>query len=301
MKLASHPNRFSAFTLVELLVVLTVIGILLAILLPAAQMVRESARRTQCANQLRQQGTAVTHYEGAHRKYPPGFIWPDRTLWQAYLLPYVEQNNLYETLEFGNPYDSGPNAIACGTTLSVFQCPTAGDLTKIDFEGVNNRSPSTYLACGSGTAVAETGTGELLGGLNQNGCFFQNSKLKNRDISDGTSQTIMIGESLFLADVIGIDNQGDPQAIDHWYIGSTDNLIEKNASECLGSTAVPINAFKTELDIERKEISYSSYHPGGAQFVFMDGHIEILSPSVNARIYSAFGTRNGKEIIGEEY
>ena len=303
---ASSPTHLSlpvrsAFTLVELLVVIAIIGILIAILVPAVQMVRESARRSQCGSQMRQQSYAVLQYEFSNRRFPPGFVWPDRTLWQAFTLPYLEQKVLYETLEFGAPYTSGPNAAACGTFLPVFQCPSADRVEPIDFEGIPKRMPCTYLACGSGTAQAETGTGELLGAVGQNGVFYQNSQTRHAELSDGASQTIMIGEALFLADVTGIDNEGDNQAIDHWYIGSTDDLTAKNASEALGSTAVPINAFSLDLDIERKEISFSSRHPSGAQFIFMDGHLEFLSESIDAQIFSAMGTRNGGEIIGDEY
>ena len=288
----------TGFTLVELLVVIAIIGILIALLIPAVQMVREMARRSQCANQMRQQSYAVQQYELSMRRYPPGFVWPDRTLWQAFILPFMEQRNLHQTIEFGAAFDSGPNALACGTLIREFQCPSADRVEPIDFEGIANRMPCTYLACGSGTAEAETGTGELLGGLNQTGCFFQNSEVRHRDLPDGASQTIMIGEALFLADVTGIDNQGDNQAVDHWYIGSTDNLIEKNASEALGSTAVPINAFKREmLDIERKEISFSSRHPTGAQMIFMDGHLEFLPESIDAQVFSAMGTREASRIV----
>ena len=298
----SRDSARCAFTLVELLIVIGVIGILIALLIPAVQMARSAARKTQCANQLKQMGVAMTDYEGAHQKYPPGFVWPDRTLWQSFILPNIEYNHLYQSLKFGMPFDNGANETACGVQIKIFQCPAALDLEPRDIEGIDGRQPSTYLACASGTAVRETGPSPLVGDLNADGCFFNNSAIRHSDIRDGLSATIMIGESLFLADVLGIDQEGDDQFVDHWYIGSTDNLPAKNASEALGSTAVPINAHTMDsLDIEQKELAFSSNHFSGAQFVFMDGHVEWLSRSIDTTIYSSMGTRYGQEIASGEY
>ncbi len=296
-------ERRSGFTLVELLVVIAIIAILIALLIPAIQMVRASARKAQCANQIRQMATAMTAYETAHKKFPPGFVWPDRTLWQAYLLPHIELNALYQTLEFGQPFDGGgANTAACGTPIALFKCPMAGDLEPIDFEGIDNRQPCTYLVCASGTAVRETGSTPLIGDVDADGCFYNNSETRTNDVRDGLSSTVMLGESLFLIDRVGTDNEGDPQAVDHWYIGSTDNLPAKNGSEALGSTAVPINAHENQsLPIEEVEISFSSNHFSGAQFAFMDMHVEWIADSIDPTIYSAMGTRWGKEVVSDEY
>ena len=138
-----HHNKRSAFTLVELLVVIAIIGILIGMLLPAVQQVREAARRITCANNLRQLALACLNYESAHMHFPPGtsFKGPDPTLprsnrpgrgigwsWTTQAMPFMEQNNLYEQLEFNDLFSSTTNAVLVATVFEGQRCPSA-DLT----------------------------------------------------------------------------------------------------------------------------------------------------------------------------
>jgi prepilin-type N-terminal cleavage/methylation domain-containing protein/prepilin-type processing-associated H-X9-DG protein len=291
----SYPR--SGFTLVELLVVLAVIGILLGLLFPAIQAIRESARRTQCSNQIRQQIVALLNFHEANQKFVSGFEWPSRTLWQARLLPYLEQDNLYSTLQFGQPWNTGANALACAVPLPVFQCPSQPTVSITDFEGIPDRQPCNYLACATGTLTRESGPAPVVGSPRVDGMLFQNSAVRMADVRDGSTQTIMLGEAIFDYQLIGTDPMGNEQAVDHWYIGSTDELNGINASECLGSAAIRINLFRNKAldDIESKELSFSSYHPAGAMFAFVDGHVEFVRESIGLDILGAWGTRDGGE------
>ena len=290
------------FTLVELLVVIAIIGILIGMLLPAVQQVREAARRTACLNKIRQQALACHMHQDAMGFLPAGFDWPNGTLWSAHLLPYIEQVPLYNSLEFGTPWNVGNNAVACGTYLEIFKCPSANLPPPTDAEGIEDRQPCSYLACATGIAEAESGTNTpLAGDPDLDGVMYQNSRILIEQIKDGSSNTILLGEALFDYENRGTDFNGNSQAVDHWYIGSTDQLNGINASECVGSSAVPINAFLDEtLDIDRRELCFSSYHPGGANLAFADGHASFVRETADQVLLGYLGTRLGGEVASPE-
>lgn len=198
-----HGARRRAFTLVELLVVIAIIGILVGLLLPAVQAAREAARRMQCSNNLKQLGLAMMNYESTHRRFPmAGMVDADFSV-QARLLPYVEQSNLNNLLDYAQPAFTGPyNAKvpnpafvkAFATPLPLFLCPSD--------------------AASSVTSVSVNGTGYSYGGLNYmvsygsgmstaydlrwrtDGIVHQRSTKGFRDISDGASNTVVISESV---------------------------------------------------------------------------------------------------------
>lgn len=313
----NHSAR-SAFTLVELLVVIAIIGILIGMLLPAVQMVRESARRVQCANQLKQQCLALLNYESAHQHFPSGFEHPSMTMWSGKILPFLEQQNLYDSLTLDGPWtvSSGAtqaNLDAQSTILAVFRCPSASipEIQRDPLIGAD-RTPSCYLACASGLNNRESGDkpwvgmGAEDGFASSDGIFFFNSATRIADIRDGTSTTVLVGESLPDQDLFGTDYSGNPQKVDHWYIGSGEletyagypgNSAE--VSECLGSTACPINSLKIESSpINDKELCFGSNHPQGVNIGFADGHIQFLTSDIDATTWAAVGSRNGREAVG---
>lgn len=113
-----------------------------------------------------------------------------------------------------------------------------------DFEGIPNRQPCTYLASATGINTRESGPSPVIGDPNRDGMLFNNSQTKFADVLDGSAHTIMLGEAIVNIDIRGIDPVGNSQAVDHWYFGSTDQLNGIKASECLGSTAIPLNLYR---------------------------------------------------------
>jgi prepilin-type N-terminal cleavage/methylation domain-containing protein/prepilin-type processing-associated H-X9-DG protein len=289
------------FTLVELLVVIAIIGILIALLLPAVQAAREAARRISCKNNLHQMGVALHGYHDSHRSFPSGYIWPNRAFWSGLILNQMEQTPLYNTLEFGQPWnvDNSPNELACATYLSVYQCPSSGSRKHIDMQGITDRVPCNYLASASGTGTCESGPPPLVGLPGSDGVFFVNSSTRFRDIRDGTSSTAAIGEVLFRSDVHGPDHWGGIQVVDHWYIGTPEGHANE-VSESMGSTGVAINSVTMpNVFIDEKELCFSSNHPGGAQILFADGHVSFISETIDRNTWSALGTRAGGEVASE--
>ncbi len=294
-----------AFTLVELLVVLAIIGILIGILLPAIQAARETARRLQCTNHLKQTGLALHEYHDAHRSFPPALVYPNRVFWTALILPYVEQGPLYQTLNFSLPFDNGltPNGQACARILPLYRCPSSNSPEHVSVQGVANRVPANYVAVASGSATRDWGVSQqVIGRVDQDGVMFANSHVAFAGLLDGSSQTLLVGECLFSTTPYGTDDSGTVQLIDHWYIGTGDTSAVHNnyiteASEAMGSTAVAINNFAdSTIQVDEKELSFASQHTGGAQFVFCDGHVNFLNNSIDRPTFAALGTRAGGEV-----
>jgi prepilin-type N-terminal cleavage/methylation domain-containing protein len=296
-------NR-SGFTLVELLVVIAIIGVLVGLTLPAVQAAREAARRLQCANNLKQMGIAIHNRADTHSVYPAGCLLSPalpnehRLYWSGQLLPYLEQSALFDTIDPDQPWDTHPpNMHAMRMGIPNFRCPSAAAPEVFD-QNITDRVTSTYLACASGVIAMETGPSPNLSDLQLDGAFYTNSRTRHASFTDGLSNTILIGECLFLPGVTGPDYNGNIQIIDHWCIGSP-GMAPNEMSEALGSTAIKINQFKLHPNtfIENIELGYSSRHPGIIQSVFADGHIQVISDSIDVKTWSAAGTRSGGEVF----
>lgn len=302
-------RKTSGFTLVELLVALAIMAILIALLLPAVQAAREAARRIQCSNNLHQMGIALQSYHGSFQTFPSGIVHPNHTFWSGSLLPHIEESNLFDGLDFSKRWEvaGSGNARACATFLSVYRCPSSAVPKHVNVQGVPRRVPSTYLAVGSGTDTRESGTvRHHLGLPERNGLMFVNSRVRVADVTDGTSNTLAIGEALFRPDVTGLDlDNFYTQIVDHWYIGSDGVAYGpfrgmREVSEALGSTGVPLNGIELDILVDEKEIGYSSRHLGGCLFVFADGHVRFVSDGIDRSTYSAMGTVAGDEVFSLE-
>jgi len=309
----------TAFTLVELLVVIAIIGILLAILLPAVQSVREAARRIQCANNVKQHALAMLGFESAHQKLPPGVSFPSYAMWSAFILPYMESSDFYSSIDFEAGFadvstSNASNTAKLSVSLPFMVCPSA-NVPEKQFDSLVgiDRSPSCYIACSSGLLNREAGDFPWAGMdaddtyPASDGVFYANSQTSLGDISDGTSSTVLLGETLPDQDVSGLDAAGDDQKADHWYIGSRElDSMETIAntgrtscenSECLGSTACRINALLMgdRTTIDEKELAFGSRHWAGANIGFADGHVQYVAESIDTEIWSNIGTRAGGE------
>jgi prepilin-type N-terminal cleavage/methylation domain-containing protein len=285
------------YTLVETLVAMAIVGLLVALLLPAIQSARESARRAQCKSQLKQLGLGLHHYHDALRSFPPGLCSTSQMFWSGFLLPYVEQQTLVDSLDAGQPWHSGPNAEACATYLPVFRCPSSVAPRHLTAQGISERVPCDYVACSSGTATRESGPPPLAGTADSDGIFYVDSGIRMADIVDGASSTIALGETMFIYRAFGPDHTGYQQFLDHWYIGTLEGLTNE-ISEGMGSTGVAINSHKLDVFVDEKELAIGSHHPGGALVAFADGAVRLVAESVDRAAWSALGTRHGREVVG---
>lgn len=308
-------KKLRGFTLIELLVVIAIIAILIALLLPAVQQAREAARRTQCKNNLKQLALAMHNYHDTVGAFPFGFD-ERETLWSAMILPQIEQTNLYQTLIWqegtvGNwDWNGSPNEKACGTIMPAFMCPSM-PLGPWDNNGIPGRVPASYRGCAGGLIASDdlstrpagfnTAAHRALEEANLDGMFYGCSKVQMRDITDGTSNTILLGESRTSEYV------KDGQQMDYWLFGSPQTggwvlggIGGTEYSEGLGSAVVRINAnLDPNFHGTLMEMAFGSYHVGGAQFALADGSVRFMSENMDLKTYQALATRQGGEVVGE--
>jgi prepilin-type N-terminal cleavage/methylation domain-containing protein len=308
-------RRRRGFTLIELLVVIAIIGILVALLLPAVQQAREAARRTQCRDNLHNIGIALHNYTDRFKHFPYG--WDTRGMtWSGHILPDLDQGPLFNTLIFqetgaGNWDDpASPNHAACATLLKIYFCPSMPIGEYADANGIRSRAAVSYRGnAGSKASSDDTSTIVLPGTksleeLNQDGIFFACSSIAFSDINDGQTSTILVGESMtdpgFTKDNQSMDywHTGNPQADPCLCDGGTGGT---EFSENVGTTLPRMNARTNDpaLNGVLMELSFGSYHEGGAFFLMCDGSVDFLSESVDAATYLGLGSRNGNEVLGD--
>jgi prepilin-type processing-associated H-X9-DG protein/prepilin-type N-terminal cleavage/methylation domain-containing protein len=201
MPSAFSSRRPPAFTLVELLIVLAIVAVLIGLLVPAVQKTREAANRIRCVNNLRQIGIALHHYHDTYDTFPPGGIeWrPPRNTtkrqlaWGVFLLPYLEQENVYRSLNLSTPFDSPENAQGAAAVLSVFLCPS--------------KPRASYQSEGRGVCDYGGIFGQALFGNNNppNGTLLFDKPIRIPMITDGTSCTLMLAEDTQRDDATWID------------------------------------------------------------------------------------------------
>ena len=327
--LSASATRRRAFTLVELLVVIAIIGVLVGLLLPAVQAAREAARRMQCQNNLKQLTLALHNYQSSHRVFPPGsagfpFVWSA----QAQLLPYVEQGNLANLLNYDVPplqafnfggFDASlvaRNDDAAKTRLPLLVCPSDGDsVPGSPYGGIS------YPAC-SGSGLNDPGTADDGAISNADGTIFSQSKTSFRDVIDGTSNTVIFGEQL-LGNGLTSPPPGDDYA--RSVIELPDGTPTTPAA-CEASSAPAwsghrgakwINGhpgdtmynhwYGINADVPDCHNRYHSFvltsarsaHPGGVHVALVDGSCRFVSESVDLETWRALATRSGGEVLGD--
>lgn len=301
----ARPRR--AFTLVELLTVIAIIGILTALLLPAVQWAREAARRTACSDHLRQMGLASLQYENDQRALPPGQRYPQGLMWSAFLLPYLEQQSSYAKLDLESHFlEAGErNKEIAAQLFPIYRCPSQELPTiEVDESIFPRRAPCSYGACASGLIAHESGVGPFPGDPRAtDGSFGTDVTIRLRDLKDGTSSTLLFAEQMHDISFNGIDRAGQPEIVDHWYIVSREMSptpfdASGDVSEGYGSTAIRINTQDDKtVEIDRRELCFGGRHPGLVLGVMGDGHVQPFAETIDPQVWSALGTKQGEEII----
>lgn len=302
------------FTLIELLVVIAIIAVLIALLLPAVQQAREAARRTQCKNSLKQIGLAMHNYHDAYNQFPPGYIAKtafnitsgERSLWSwgTFILPYIDQAPLYSQLNAGNNLLETALAVnpsVLQNKLAVFRCASdVGPQTNnyVDTMTTGATTTNWYIASlqdangnlvpiSVSNYVMVAGPGDSTTpqvrdpaqSLNQPlGVGFQNGNVGLRDITDGSSNTLLVGERAWqykrmtvgAANVFGFS----AAVVDQ---GSSAN-VKSAAMNVLGLTYNGINA---TIGLQHDRRGFSSNHVGGAHFVLADGSVRLISENID--------------------
>lgn len=306
------------FTLIELLVVIAIIAILIALLLPAVQQAREAARRTQCRNNLKQIGLALHNYLDTHRVFPPAYVdlrgnsgslatladnhghWS----WSVFILPFVDQTPLYTRLNPGNqtPTQAASSQLsALQTTLPAFRCPSdTGPLMHnpadsagfciIDQGGTERGLPVTnYVASGNTKQVRQfRATNPSDGTTGSTGMFYRDSRLSMAELTDGSSNTILVGERAHTrggfqqkAGTLYAVRDRDLQGPEHQNHASTPRYYDQGLHTIAASCHWGINAVLTTNASNDRTPSYSSLHTGGSHFVMADGSVRFISENIS--------------------
>ena len=329
-----HSHNRTAFTLVELLVVITIIGILIALLLPAVQAAREAARRMQCTNNLKQVGLAMLNYESQCRSLPIGLVLRPSVLpsgtyrgsplhtAQILLLPFVEQGTVHARYDFNvRCYDSA-NRQALASVIPVYNCPSDGNTGEGPKTYVFSRS--NYVVCfGSNTMVKDAQgldvcTASDYSGVNfdTDGAFRPEGSRTLAQLTDGTSNTVVASELL-----AGPDNEDSVYVCDlrgMWglhLMGSfaythlhTPNTSAGDAIWYAGPTYHHCNdALHMPCDnsggtvSDKLHAAARSRHPGGVNAVFADGHVTFISDMIHLATWQALGAIDDGHVISGEY
>lgn len=307
------------FTLIELLVVITIIGVLAALLLSGVQSAREAARRAWCANNLKQLGLAMHSYHADHNAFPQPAT-ANRFSPHTPLLLYTEQSNVYNAINFGFDWDENPNTTAARTRISLLQCPS--EYSTFYTSGATLSYPTVS---GYGHAKSETGGSGVFG--------FNGPVVSLASIQDGASQTAAISEWLVgesRKGFIGPDTRRYAFEIDGFLAGwgAPESQFEPFLKECReastwkyshhghrrgccwmdygnGTTAYNHNLTPNANSCVEGRGKYSrggvwtasSFHPGGVNVLFADGHVQSVKNTVALNVWRALSTRAGGEIV----
>jgi len=306
------------FTLIELLVVIAIIALLIALLLPAVQAAREAARRTQCRNNLKQIGLALHNYESTFSTFPPGFIsrvtgpWPGGANdpvpeigpgWSmfAMILPQLEQAQLYQRIDFNRAITDPANQFARSTNMPAYRCPsdTWGSPVSVwpASIGITDLAANSYVCSLGGADPSGTGpTGGYLARYeepNFNGMFHRNHSVRMRDITDGTSNTIGIGErsSMFSPNGWAGVIPGGQTVFSPMIAAQRGQIVGATVRPAITITTVHVRTGGPNSPTGSPG-GFWAPHLGGAHFLLMDGSTRTVSTEVDIRTFRALAGRN---------
>jgi prepilin-type N-terminal cleavage/methylation domain-containing protein/prepilin-type processing-associated H-X9-DG protein len=322
-------RRRAAFTLIELLVVIAIIASLIGLLLPAVQKVREAAARTKCKNNLKQIGLALHNYHGTLGQYPRGYVGTNAGPgladdhgpgwgWGTFILPYLEQDSLYRQITLTKVITDPANKAARMTSLSIFLCPSdPGELLfSVDPDG-DTEPYSSYLTDSTGHAiqVAHANYVGMFGnpevtpdpgylstdpdrGTAHRGMLYRNSAVRMTDVTDGTSNTLFVGErstNLAYATWVGAVTGGQvPAHVPDLYGFGPEGaplLVLGHTGDDADVPPHTPNSPVAHVD------DFWSFHTQGANFLMVDGSVRTINNSINPVTWWALGTRAGGEPV----
>jgi len=279
-----RTQRRDAFTLIELLVVIAIIAILIALLVPAVQKVREAAARISCSNNLKQIGLALHMYNDSNKTLPSGYLMNVNPAgaetgpgwgWGAQILDHLEQSAVRNMIDLNVDIRNNVHTTPRTIRLAVFACPSDDNINTFV-------PPTATTAIAHGDYVGVFGSNEIEDDpAAGNGVFFRNSKIRFAHITDGVSNTLMVGErhnirfaATWTGVLAGVD---EAQAL------------------VLGTCDHPPN------DINGHKEDFASRHSAGVNFLFGDGTVRMISNSISQPTYQALATRAGNEAVGADY
>jgi len=296
-------QKRDGFTLVELLVVIAIIGILIALLLPAVQAAREAARRTQCVNNLAQLALGMQGYESSFESLPPGVINPSGPIqsaasgqhvsWLAHILPQIEQRNAYKLLDFTAGAYAAANAPVRNWQASVFVCPSDGGV----LWSAGGLGVTSYVGCHHDVEAPID--------ADNHGVLFLNSGVRLVEITDGASQTLMLGHKRFTPGDLGwisgtrstLRNTGNPLNASTINGGVLAQIGETTgpAGPPIASSAMPALNANPALVVG----GFESDHPGGVTTAFTDGSVHFLTSTINPLVLQQLGHRADGKLLDE--
>jgi prepilin-type processing-associated H-X9-DG protein/prepilin-type N-terminal cleavage/methylation domain-containing protein len=321
-------NQRWAFSLIELLIVIAIIAVLIGLLLPAVQKVREASARAKCSNNLKQIGLALSNYESANGQFPVNIATP-RHAWTAVILPYIEQNALADIYDYAVPWYDPSNAEAILTPISIYQCPSAMISTPLYTEvfvpttaagSISNRYYGAQWDYAPFSSINTTTLGEPPSGSNV--AVFTTTGNKWSDVTDGLSNTACVSEcanrsQLWMQgeqypNLIAAASSGNPcptpgnvypaTGLPPYDPGCVDGGIwadwNKNMTIDGATYGGDVPGGPCAINCTNQWEVFSM-HPGGANCLFADGSVRFLSQSIAIQTFAAMVTRAGGEVIAE--
>ena len=308
MRIGRGGNR--GFTLVELLVVIAIIGILIAMLLPAVQSVREAARRTECMNNIRQLGLALHNHESAHMEFPPSHVGAKAKNWMVFLLPHIEQNNIYLLYDENFPWHHDNNQAAVSQLIPSLLCPSTPNSDGDRYDQIGGGKIAAVNDYAVITSVARSGVDA---GYIQPVPNFQGAMRPNRGtpvgmISDGLSNTLIMTEDAGRP-VHWINSGRGPDNVNPG--GGNLPVVNgrvKGAGWADTSSSIPVHGFTRDglsvpgpcpVNCTNNNEAFG-FHPGVVIGLLCDGSVHTVNETITMQQYSEFVTRAGGEVNSYE-